>query len=82
MKTVWEGLNVMSGYKKDKGNQVNSNSADYANDLNRLYARFDCNDFGCEQEGKRDRLANTQEQGEITVTDEEVLKVFRKTKSN
>ena len=34
--------------------------------------------------GGRDRLANapTQEQGEITVTGEEVLKVVRKTKSN
>ena len=81
MKKVWVGLNEMSGYKKDKENQVNSNSADCANDLNRLYTRFDCYDVGCEWEGIRVRLANapTQEHGEITVTDEEVLKVLRKT---
>ena len=77
-KKVWEGLDVMSGYKKVKENQVNSTSAAYANDLHRLYARFDCHDVGSEREGIRDRLANgpTREQGEITVTDEEVLKVL------
>jgi len=36
----------MSDYKKDNGNQVNFNSADYANDLNIFYARFACHDFG------------------------------------
>ena len=76
-KKVCEGL--MSDYKKDNGNQVNSNFADYANDLNRLYPRFDCHDFGFEPEGIRDRLANrpTQEQGEITVSEEEVPKVLK-----
>ena len=70
--------------KKKKGNQVNSNSADYANDLNRLYARFDCYDVGCEREEVRDRLANTPtlEQGEFTVTDEEIHKVLTTIKSN
>ena len=68
------------GYKQDKGNQVTSNSADYANDLNRLYAHFDCHDFSCELEGIRDRLVKspTQRNGEITVSDAEVLKLFRK----
>ena len=79
MKKVCEGLNVTSD-NKDKENQLKSNSADYSNDLNRLYARFDCHYFGFEREGIRDRLANgpTQEQGEITVADEEILKVLRK----
>ena len=69
----------MNDYKKDNGNQINSNSADYANDLNIFYACFECYDFGFEPEVIRDRLANapTQEQGEITVADEEVPKVLR-----
>ena len=74
-------LNVTRGYKKDKANQVTSNSTDYANDLSRLYARFECHDFGCVLEGIRDRMSNvlTQIYGEITVNDDEVLEVLRKT---
>ena len=53
---------MISGYKKGKENQVTSNSADNANVLNRLYAHFDCHEFGYKREGIRDRLANAPTQ--------------------
>ena len=69
---------------KDKENQVTSNSTDYVNDRNRLYALFDCHHFGFELEGIRNRLANTptQRNGEITVSDKQILKVLIKTAPN
>ncbi|KAK7460352.1 hypothetical protein BaRGS_00038910, partial [Batillaria attramentaria] len=50
IRKVWEGMNLMGGRKTTKRSQVNSDSANYANDLNRFYARFDCHDFGRERE--------------------------------
>ena len=62
--------------KKHKGNQATSNS----NDFNKLYASFDCHDFGCELEAIGGRLTNasTQRNVGITVSDADVLKVLRK----
>ena len=68
---------MIRGYTKDTGNQVSSNSTDYVNNLNRLYARFHCHVCVYLMDGVRDRLANatTHRNGQITVGGEEVVKV-------
>ena len=50
MKSVWNGLKLMSGYTKscNKTNFLPSNSINYANELNHFHNRFDCHDFTAE----------------------------------
>ncbi|KAK7480226.1 hypothetical protein BaRGS_00000892, partial [Batillaria attramentaria] len=60
---------------------VNSDSANYANDLNRFYARFDCHDFGREREEMRGILVADHEQKQsMTVQDGDVLKLLKQVK--
>ena len=82
MKKVWEGMGLMSGYKRKKGggdSGMNVASVEYANELNAFYCRFDKHDFTQERGGLRERLMKGREgEGTPVVTEEEVRTEFRR----
>lgn len=83
MKRVWEGMNLMSGRKKQQGSRVSASaSVDYANELNRFYARFDCHNFEKDREQRQRTLAEGMTSEGIEVSEEEVLKTLKKLNPN
>ena len=77
MKRVWEGMNFMSDSKR-KGTTDSERGKTYANDLNKFYARFDCNNFGKEREDRLSlltgKIKNGDESGRIQVSENELLR--------
>ena len=67
----------MSGCN-NKGTTDLEGDRTYANDLNKFYARFDCNDFGKEKEDRLSLLSkkikNRDETQRIQVSENEVLR--------
>ena len=81
MKRVWEGLNLMSGCKKEKLSKVEKRTLNYANDLNSFYAGFDCHDFHRERDQMvADLVRRGSKVGDskkIVVSEEEVLQELK-----
>jgi hypothetical protein len=75
----------MGGNKKQKAVPVLNKTTDYANDLNKFYARFDCHDFEHEREQVKEMLVSEpkHKQSEvIVVSEEEVLSILKHTNPN
>ena len=77
---VWKGLRQMTGFGLKQQHCVDS-SAEFANDLNHFYARFDKHDFTEERDQEIGKVKNSVHE-RIVITKEEVLKSMRKIKSN
>ena len=77
MRRVWEGLNLIGRCKKGKNLKIEPCTADYANDLNVFYARFDCHDFHQERSQRLPNIAKegTGCRGGRTVVGEEEVRV-------
>ena len=80
MKKVWKGLGEISGRKQGNARGIAVQSDDYADQLNQFYARFDCHDFSTEREEVKDALMHSSAGTDIECSEEEVLKVLKKTK--
>ena len=79
IRRVWEGLNLIKGCKKRKNSTIEPFTADYANDLNVFFARFDCHDFHQERNQKIANIAKEEtvcRRGRIVVGKEEVRKLW------
>ena len=77
-------MNIMSGCKS-KGTTDLEGDRTYTNDLNKFYARFDCNDFGKEREDRlsllSEKIKNRDESERIRVSENEVLRNLRNMKA-
>ena len=83
IKSVWKGMDVMSGRKKKSCN-IDDSSMTYVNNLNSFYCRFDCHDFEKERKECKQGLAiNYAVDGRvITIQPNEVKNYFEKLKTN
>ena len=77
IKSVWKGMDVMSGRKKKSCN-IDDSSMTYVNNLNSFYCRFDCHDFERERKECKQGLAtNHAVDGHvITIQPNEVKNYF------
>ena len=74
MKSVWKGMNMMSGRTK-------SDNDNYADELNSCYTRFDCHDFSKEREDIMQELrrnATSEPQPHIVIVESSVFKLMNK----
>ena len=85
MKSVWEGLNLMSGCKRKKETNNDSiGTVEYANNLNQFYSRFDCHDFRLEHDVRKKELdeKRTDETVKVVIEDNQVLETLKNLKRN
>lgn len=78
MKNVWEGMHLVSGYKRKREVVLgmNTKTAKGANALNDFYACFDCHDFSEARNNleARNNFMDRLRRGEyITMTEDEVF---------
>ena len=82
MRATWHGVNTILGQKNKKSNVYlgDNDPAEYVDQLNSFYNRFDCNDFsfsiGSIKEQIHREAANNQE-GSVSVSEGEVTRTFR-----
>ena len=79
MRTVWQGMRLMSGYSKgsSKSSQIPNITERYANDLDVFYNRFDKHNFTGEIKDLKLALSGKNEQICCT-TEDEVRRLFAK----
>ena len=87
MKKVWDGISLMSG-RSNKKKECNSatHTIEFANDLNKFYARFDNKDFTNERNERlgelRECQRNESESDTMYISENHVLTSLKKMKKN
>ena len=79
MKRVWHGMKLMSGYSNGgkKSCLLPKTTAEYADDLNLFFNRFDKYDFSAEVENLRISLSSQNDSNwNLITTEEEVRRIF------
>ncbi len=77
-RSVWQGIQAITGYKPKNKNMCVENETMYANDLNEFYSRFDKYDSSFQQDSVVNGLHASPYAESIVVNESEVQVLFKR----
>ena len=81
-KTVWNGLKTIVGYTPKQTCLDITNGADYANNLNTFFSRFDTTDFSNERGQLSEHFSQLSQLDQPSICEKDVANVFSSLKQN